>query len=336
MIAKVEIVLPYCFSVPVQENFNIYQYQWEDYSISFHPPKKSTESDRKTAARDITMNGKAAFNADVLCITFQKNNFARQEGGDIDPSVILLENVANEFLGRLRYVTNASQIRLINLSKCSWELVYKNDDGTDLPKEPGLVHGHGRVPFSVSVIGVTADVWDSVHELEPFKPLPSWKNLLLDAKAMLPEVGPALILAFTALEVFISQILDQMAVHINLDVNLWKWINNRGSLKEPSIEENYDALCRILIGRSLKENNDLWEAFKHLRKARNSFTHEGLAVVGGTEVSDEVAAKLIGRAGEIIEFIKNELPDELKWGEFKHNFKLGFSFPILDTGAKES
>jgi hypothetical protein len=43
----------------------------------------------------------------------------------------------------------------------------------------------------------------------------------------------------------------------------------------------------------------LWEAFKNLRAARNSFVHEGVARIGQEPVTKVVAAQLIGRARDI-------------------------------------
>lgn len=112
--------------------------------------------------------------------------------------------------------------------------------------------------FQFSFVALTKEVWENIHSIPPNQQLPAWKTLLLDADAILPEVGPAIVLTFTALEVFISKILDNIATSSNLDSELWEWINNIGYLKDPSIEERYDFLSRHLIGKSIKENNNLW------------------------------------------------------------------------------
>jgi hypothetical protein len=91
---------------------------------------------------------------------------------------------------------------------------------------------------------------------------------------LLPEVGPALVLAVTALETLISATLNQLASSANLPSGLWEWINNRGDYrKEPSVEEQFDVLLRVLAGKSLRNQSDLWRGFKDLKEARNSFVH---------------------------------------------------------------
>jgi len=46
------------------------------------------------------------------------------------------------------------------------------------------------------------------------KPRLPWHDLLLDAEEALPGVGTAVVLAFTALEVFIADTLDELARHV--------------------------------------------------------------------------------------------------------------------------
>ena len=66
---------------------------------------------------------------------------------------------------------------------------------------------------------------------------------------------------------------------------LWRWINQRGDWRrEPTVEEQYDTLLKVLTGHTLKEDQDLWELFKHLKTARNSFVHEGMAKVCGAHL----------------------------------------------------
>jgi hypothetical protein len=83
--------------------------------------------------------------------------------------------------------------------------------------------------------------------------------------------------------------------------------------------EQYDALLKLLTGHSLKDEPLLWEAFKNLKDARNAFVHEGIAKIGQTPVSTESANKLIASASDIIAKIREWLPNELHWPEFKYD-----------------
>ena len=110
-----------------------------------------------------------------------------------------------------------------------------------------------------------------------------------------------------------------MAVIKNTPPELWRWINQRGDwLREPTVEEQYDALLKFFTGHSIKEEQRLWESFKNLKATRNSFVHEGIAKIGGAPINIETAQKLIASAYEVISKVKQWIPPELHWPEFKH------------------
>jgi len=336
MLARIHILLPYAFTIPEGEKYPIYEYEGEGYRVRVYPPVRSEKADHHTDAEEIAINGVKAFNADVLRIDFQRESFNRNEYSEYDPPLNFIKRVANDFLARLRYVTNASRVKLIEFPDSHWHVTYLNDDGTELPEEKGLIRGRGARKFEFSFIAVNNEVWESIHSLDPHQELPVWKNLLLDADAALPDIGPAIVLTFTALEVFISKVLDDLALAGKVDKDLWAWINQRSHfLKEPSIEERYDFLCRHLMGKSLKENGDLWEQFRHLQKARNSFVHDGIAKVGDEVVTSDRARNFIKKANEIIAFIKNELPEKLRWPEFAHKVKIQFRQTIFRADDKK-
>ena len=132
----------------------------------------------------------------------------------------------------------------------------------------------------------------------------------MHAYRALPSIGSAIVLAFTAVEVYIEQALDDLAAD-KLAPELWKWIKNRNNNidKCPNTEEQLDFLLKILGGKSLKFYPQLWQRFVELRKARNSFVHEGCAIrlEDKKPLSKEEAQKLITAAWEIINFIRMEI-----------------------------
>jgi hypothetical protein len=84
------------------------------------------------------------------------------------------------------------------------------------------------------------------------------------------------VLGFTALEVRIEAALNELARLFGVRPDVWEWLNDRGDYrKEPSTVEQFDSLLKSVTGRTLKEDNRLWEAFQNLRKARNAFAHDG-------------------------------------------------------------
>ena len=131
--------------------------------------------------------------------------------------------------------------------------------------------------------------------------------------------GVACALAAAALETLISFALNHLPSLANLPSGLWEWINNRGDYrKEPSVEEQFDVLLRALANKSLKDQNQLWEVFKNLKDARNSFVHDGVAAIGGKEVTKELAYIFVGRAKEIIDWVEPLLPSELRRPKLEH------------------
>jgi hypothetical protein len=323
MLARFHLLLPFRLTVPDKGQFRVWQYDDEGYAVRVFPPVRREGSPIAGVADEVRMDDVPAFEADVLRIDFHKESFDRANASPCDPSEAVIGRAINSFLIRLRYVTRAAQIRLLDYPWGSWRLRYLNDDETELEVDENLVRGRGAVMFSLSWTAVNAQVWDDIHELEPdFEP-PAWEDLLIDARADLPRIGPAVVLAATALEVFISRMLNSLAEAGAAPAPLWAWINKRGDyLREPTVEEQYDVLLRFFTGHSLKDEPKLWEAFRNLKTARNSFVHEGAARLGGADVSLEAASNLIASAGDVVSKVREWLPAELQWRVFRHNIRI--------------
>ena len=292
----------------------------------FFPPMRSERAPAIDGPEQLEIDGVAAFQADLLRIDFAKESFERGIESPWDPPEDIINRALNSFLLRLRHVARASQVRPLNFPfDTTWRLQYLNDDETELEKDEKFVSGRRALRFEISWIALNKAVWGNIHSLPPDYEPPSWDSLLLDANAELLRIGPSIVLAWTALEVFISQMLDQLATVKNVPTEFWTWINQRGDrLREPTVEEQYDALLKCLTGHSLKEEQKLWEYFKNLRTARNSFVHKGVAKVGGSPLNTEMTRKLIVSASMIIQKVREWLPPELHWPEFKHDIRVKF------------
>jgi hypothetical protein len=319
MLARLYILLSFQLTVPEGEQFTVYEYEDSGYKVRFYPPGRSDRAPSNTGSDQLKIDSTPAFQADVLRIDFHKDSFDRRVEIAFDPPVPIITRAINAFLIRLRHVTRAAQVRPLNFPSVTWRLQYLNDDETELEEKEGFVRGRRTLHFSFSWIALNKKVWDDIHNLGPDYEPPPWEGLLLDASAELPSIGPTVVLAATALEVFISQLLDQLAVIKGTPPELWRWLNERSDrLREPSVEEQYDALLKFFTGHSLKEEQKLWESFKNLKSARNSFVHEGIAKIGGSVINTETAQKLIASASEVISKVKQWIPQELHWPEFKH------------------
>ncbi|OGX16196.1 MAG: hypothetical protein A2166_06725 [Omnitrophica WOR_2 bacterium RBG_13_41_10] len=331
MLARFDLLLPFLITIPEGEKFSIYQCNDEGYEIRIFPPIKTDVPVHRDDLSELLINGNPAYQANGLRIYFKKDSFDRRVEVECDPPYTLITRTVNSFLLKLRFVTRYSKIHPINPSSTSWHLRYLNDDESELEMKEGLVRGRGAKFFTFSWHVVNNDIWREIFELPLNYITPQWDNLLLDANAALPAIGPSVVLAATALEVFISYILNELSKNNSIPKDLWDWINKRDWwLQEPTTEERFDILLKVFLGVSLKENDALWKVFKDLKKARNSFVHEGVAKIGKNPISGEEAQKLLEKVSEIVKFIKDKLPKDLQWPEYKYSInvtakkKIGF------------
>jgi len=323
MLAKLFILVPFELTLPDGAEYRIYGIEKDGYHIHFDVPCRSDKVVSPTAPQAVKINGTQAFQADVIAITFQRDSFERTTESSIDPPEPIIQYALDYFLGRLKYVVKGHQIRLIDFPQCQWTLKYLNDDGSELEETTGHVRGRGARSFSFSFIGCDPSIWDSIFTLSDDFEAPAWHTLMIDSRGALPHIGSVLVLAATALEIFIADLLDKLVKETPIPPSLWGWINDRGHWqKEPSVEEQYDSLLNIMTGHSLKDDNELWEVLKNLKRARNSFVHEGVAKLGRNALTAEDTAALIGKADLIISKIREWVPAHCQWPVFEHQFQI--------------
>jgi hypothetical protein len=326
MIAKLHIIVPFNFILPLGDQFQIYGYEDEGYRITFDVPSPSGKPSSIDGPDSVQINGKTGVQADVITITFQKDTFSREISSLIDPPEQLIQRTLRWFLDRLKYVAIAPQVKMIDFPSCQWRLRYLNDDGSELEQTEGLIRGRGTAKYGFTFIGCDPILWSEIFSLPKEFEAPAWHTLLIDSRGALPEVGTAIVLAATALEVFIAELLGRLVKETSIPDSLWSWINDRGNWqKEPSVDEQFDILLKILSGHSLKEDNTLWEGLKNLRSARNSFVHEGVAKLGRTPLSMPETLQLIGLADFIVAKVREWIPEKYRWPVFQHTFQYEIS-----------
>lgn len=336
MIARLHVLLPFSVQVPEGELFTVYEYVEDGYGVRVYPPVKSEVPARAGTVDQLQINGRPAESYNVFKVDFSREEFDRSTGSEADPPFELMAKTVNSFLGRLRYVTRASKVRPVSFPHVPWRLRYLNDDHTELEKEEGLIRGRGAVEFSLEFIGITREVWDDIHHLESNFQGPTWNDLLLDAHDTLPQIGPTLVLAATALEVFIAETLDSLAKQSSIPEALWSWLNTRDYLKAPNTEEQFDELLNMLCGYSLKQDQELWEPFMNLKSARNTFVHEGVARIGRAPATEEDTRRLLASAVQIIQSVGKRLPEDLKWKEYKHELKVNAQWKMFEDESEEA
>lgn len=347
MIARFKVLLPYSFSVPIDSKLVPFECSYRGEKVRFFPPAHSGITDDEldssspiphtrifermrtpplpSISAHVTVDDRPTYRANLLIVEIIRESFQRARTsttGNPDPKELLkqgdppigfLLNCCNEYLVRLRGLHRASFVQPLTLEKAFWTLQYLADDGSDLPPDPALFRGRFSAPIIFRNFGVNEAVWDEFSKLPDGLPARPWLLLLLDAGELLPDVGAALAVANTALEAFSIWLCNEMANRSPVPEALWRWINERGDwYKEPSVAERFDALLAVLCGKSLKSEKVLWESFKNLRAARNSFAHEGVAVLGGQPVDVARARELINDAHKIVEWIETLIPPELR------------------------
>jgi hypothetical protein len=340
MIARLLVILPFDMAVVENVKFNVYSYEDRGYLVNIFPPVKTDVPSANDNAQPLTLNGQPTFIANGLRIEFRKESFERtRESETVDPPELLMSSALKKVLSLMRYVTRANQINLAQctLARTGWRLEYLFDDGSTVPEDPKLRRAITKWPFGISVVGLTPQLWDQVYSLsDDFIP-PVWDTLRLDAVAALPNIGTAVVLALSCLEVFISQVLDRLAAESPVPNEMWSWLNGRNmSQANPSTEEQFDVLLKIFTGHSLKEDHKLWEAFKNLKSCRNAFLHEGTPSVGKAKksISERDVMDFLAQTDNIVQRVREWLPPSLRWPEFKT--EMTFMFPIRLPGGSSN
>lgn len=300
MIAGVRFALPFVFTIPIDEELHVIEYEENGYRIRISPyqanlsqseihslsPASMRETLEKLSpvpqprvASTVTLNGKPTYEANALEIAFQKDAFDRRKAldrNDYDPAPEFIFKVANSFLAKLRSVTQGIEIRLLAEQNTIWRLEYLTDVEGEVPLDPDLFRATFGYAFQWRFTVVNNGILEKVTTLPKSYEMQTWETLILDAEALLPDVRASLVLAFSALETMIAIALNYLVTNTPTPPELWKWVNKRGFfLKEPSVEERYTILLKILTNKSLKDDATLWRAFDDLHKARNSIAHTG-------------------------------------------------------------
>ncbi len=330
MIARLSILISVPFYVPLGTSPTPVEFERQERRVRLHPPVQSTfraegvtppfSTDSLRAAKEpvtsdqVKVNDTETVACDLLRVDFIDQEFDRS-AGDVTERHQLIEAgfaVANQWLVAYRVLLGAHQIKPVTRLTSSWRLDYLDDGETRLPKEHGLISGQVAVRMEVpGVATVIPASWDAIsavgHDYVPSR----WDELLVDATELLPAIGPAVLLAYTALEIRIAAAADVLAAESGVHADLWTWLTEKRTyLAEPTTEEFAKEIFRLLTGKSLADDNAVWNIFTQLRKARNSFAHEGIARgLDGTILSVARASELVVGCRAVLDWIDALLPE---------------------------
>jgi hypothetical protein len=252
----------------------------------------------------VRMDGQFVKHASLLQIDIVGRDFRRDAGTTPDPSVGFVERVVTNVVARMRYTIGSPSVREFRLLDSFWTIRYLADDGSGLVEEKGLVRGRVHAPFKFQFTGLDESSWGRVKNLTfSFHPL-MWERLYLDALFLLPEVGPALTLAISAIETVTDQMIEERLQGDPKTAAKLIGANRLG--------QRLDRVAMQLTGTSLKADATLWSAFDRLRRARNMAAHEGTPVLDGVVVSDAVAQEMILAIRPVIDWVEHLMGPDLR------------------------
>ncbi len=266
-------------------------------------------------SENVFVGGKRAFRANLLCIDFLKDYFVRNRSIDpiaaVDPPLRLVFSIANRVLAGLRVLSRGQKLKPLSETSTFWRVDYLNDQGEQLPVEEALFRTKCGGEFRWTLVSLPPPLWDAVSNLPHSFIHHTWDALLLDAEALLPDVGPAIAVANAALEAFVPWALDQLQESGTFaPPALWHYVFNRDDwYQNPSIVDQLGKFIMMMTGHDLKtEQKSLWEGLRNLRAARNAFSHDGKPMIGKSEVTVAKALKLIEKAKRIVDWVEALLP----------------------------
>jgi hypothetical protein len=324
VLAKLQVSLPFEVAVLRDAQYDSEEYMEGSYLVKIEVPFCSGAPGRLDRPDEMLFDGQPCDSADALVIWFEKESFDRRVGHTMDPPDSLVQQVLDRFVRRLRFISEAKDARPFNFTSVRWSLTYLNDEKAALDKQEGLLRKRHGSRFTYSTIWCDHEVWNATRLLPTDFDVPAWHEILVDAQACLPHVGSAVVLAATALELFITEVLNRMAKNSNVAPPLWNWIIGRKA-NEPFVDEQFDTLLTVLCGHSLKEDPALWEIFKNLKSARNNYVHTGIAQVSreALPLSPDQSQLLIQGARKIVERVTGWLPADARWPVFTRQDQSG-------------
>ena len=209
------------------------------------------------------MNHARVVVVDLLQVLFMKSgDFSREPTAFVDgvldaPTFPLAIEIANEFLSRFRMLTGDFRIRKLIGTRTLAVLEYLADDGQPVAKDASKLSGAANHYANTRLNPLPPHVWDAVRTTTAATDARAWDGLLLDAVGLLPDVGPALVLAATSLETLIfrgARVLVWRAVGrsaVAMDVDQRPRRLPKGAVSPRSVRHAVESFHRsILAGRS--------------------------------------------------------------------------------------
>jgi hypothetical protein len=300
----------------------------DDDKVRIHPPFKVDASELPTVLDQLDpterqveefpkIDDNGSISANAFRIDVLRDSFDRpmSGGAPVPEPVALAFKVLNALLSKMRMLNRSHVIDAhLDPHADTWVLRYLDDDESELPQHPDLVRGRAGRSHRFNLTVLHEALWQAIHRLPTIYEQPPTYELLLDAIHALPDMGPAVVLAATALEIKVTSAVDILAKNTSHDA-MWQWLRKRGEAdytKSVSYQERFE-LIHIICNRSLaQEDQILWKSFIDLKYIRNKFVHEGRLVLKRAKRIEAVTlaevTELVHRALTIADWIDQLLP----------------------------
>lgn len=301
MIAHIRILLPEPLHVTTAEEFSPHEFVVGEYHVTVFPPHRAKAPIGTADPLDfderlddsVVVDDRPSIRGDVFAVIFRAPEFARANNA-AEPAVEIGIQLCNRFLRAYRIFARAQDISLIDPARAYFSLEYRADDNTALPQIDGLRRGRGRsLHPTPGVHALSRELWTLLGPAMSVEVADPAEELLLDAVALLPQAGPALVLAYTAIEVHVARALNVVATPSDFR-------------KDRSVKRRLGRLMSVL-GRADFQDSPLWERLVSLNVARNAFVHEGAITVTLAE-----ASQLVVDVERILDWIDEALPQHAR------------------------
>jgi hypothetical protein len=315
VIARIRYLLPFRFFVPADFAGEPLTSAVDGWQIILLPPVQSqilcdalqkpapfslqamTPAAHPVVISDVTINGADTIPVDLVEVQLKQ---------DINPVAVTAEVDAwlvhqgrallNRWLTTYRVVVGATHVKPLPELGQSWRIDFLDDSGNALGVKTNP-KPHGSVAGKVdAVASLVPNFWKASAVLALSQVPTRWEELLVDAFEVWPNVGAAVVLAYTAIETRIDAAVSVLAISQSVDKRLWEWLaEKRPYLTQPTTEEKAKFLFQLFTGDSLSDDKSNWKTFSQMRKARNSFAHEGVArTLDGAVLMPERCPRPIG------------------------------------------
>lgn len=316
MILRFGVFLRYEIVVPASETFATIFFEYSGAKVTVYPlmqyshveflmpvPKNPPE-----VLPCVRLGGHPAIPMDFLVVDIQREHFERplreEQTQRESESIKFAYEVIDLVLNRMRALLNSPTIRLTN-GDAPHYFQFLTDEGAPLSAdETHLRQGlsAGSMRLQEAVLG--SELWNRI--VEPVPSLPLHRVLMLEAKAISPEMA-AIVLAFSSVESATKSLITALA-KATLPESMARWLGDEAYFRRRTIEGLLRGEVAGLTGRNLQQENPFWVSFKELLQVRNNLVHDGRPSLHGVLLKSIDVDPLLEKAEVVLTTLEELFP----------------------------